>query len=806
MPIGMELKQAARSLARRPGFTVIAALTLALGIGANVAIFAVINGILLRPLPYPESERIVNVMHHAPGIQLPELENSPGTFSLYQQYARSFSSIAGIQEGSRNLTGGLQPVRVQVAEVSPSWFDVMQVQPLRGRRFIEADADTLAAPVAILTYEGWQAHFGGRDDVLGSLVEIDGASTEVIGILPPRAYTNPDMAVMLPMFIDPNGPMGRFGTIGVARLAPGVTLDAARREIDQLQARIPEHSNNQMTAETLDRFGWSASLQTLRDRITGDIRPALLIVLGTVAFLLLVACASVANLFLVRAESRQRESGLRLALGASRGRLAASFLSESMLLGIVGGVVGVILAAFGVRALIAAAPAELPRLHEVSVDATVLLFALALSVVAGLLFGLLPLPQQLRSPLQQLVRDGRGSADRDRQRVRKTLIVAQIALALVLLTGSMLMLRSFQRLRSVDPGFNPNGVLTLGVSAGDGVSRVEATARYQRIAEEAAALPGVTHVGLINALPLDPEGMNGGSFELESRPRAEGELPSVAYYSAISPGYFEAIGTPLLQGRPMERADIEERRPVVWVSETFARDFLGGEAIGERVRFDTVSDWLEIVGVVRDVRTFGLREPIRPMVYVPMTEPIGTMQVSAMTLVLRTSGDPAGLAPAARAAVQRADPTIPITTARTMPAVVRESMADTAFTTTVLMIAAIVALLLGAIGLYGVIGYVVTQRTQEIGVRIAIGARPEQVRTMVLREGLVLAFIGIAIGTIAAAALTRGLESALYEVSRLDPLTFVVVPVVLLLTSAIAAYVPARRAAGIAPLEALRTE
>ena len=803
MPIGMELKQAARSLARRPGFTVIAALTLALGIGANVAIFAVINGILLRPLPYPESERIVNVMHHAPGIQLPELENSPGTFSLYQQYARSFSSIAGIQEGSRNLTGGLQPVRVQVAEVSPSWFDVMQVQPLRGRRFIEADADTLAAPVAILTYEGWQAHFGGRDDVLGSLVEIDGASTEIIGILPPRAYTNPDMAVMLPMFIDPNGPMGRFGTIGVARLAPGVTLDAARREIDQLQARIPEHSNNQMTAETLDRLGWSASLQTLRDRITGDIRPALLIVLGTVAFLLLVACASVANLFLVRAESRQRESGLRLALGASRGRLAASFLSESMLLGIVGGVVGVILAAFGVRALIAAAPAELPRLHEVSVDATVLLFALALSVVAGLLFGLLPLPQQLRSPLQQLVRDGRGSADRDRQRVRKTLIVAQIALALVLLTGSMLMLRSFQRLRSVDPGFNPNGVLTLGVSAGDGVSRVEATARYQRIAEEAAALPGVTHVGLINALPLDPEGMNGGSFELESRPRAEGELPSVAYYSAISPGYFEAIGTPLLQGRPMERADIEERRPVVWVSETFAREFLDGNALGERVRFDTVSEWLEIVGVVRDVRTFGLREPIRPMVYVPMTEPIGTMQVSAMTLVLRTSGDPAGLAPAARAAVQRADPTIPITTARTMPAVVRESMADTAFTTTVLMIAAIV---LGAIGLYGVIGYVVTQRTQEIGVRIAIGARPEQVRTMVLREGLVLAFIGIAIGTIAAAALTRGLESALYEVSRLDPLTFVVVPVVLLLTSAMAAYVPARRAAGIAPLEALRTE
>ncbi|HEU5208579.1 MAG TPA: ABC transporter permease [Longimicrobiales bacterium] len=802
----MELKQAARSLARRPGFTIVAALTLALGIAANVAIFAVINGVLLRPLPYPESERIVSVMHHAPGLQLPDLENSPGTLALYRQHARSFSSIAGVQESSRNLTGGLLPVRVQVAEVSPSWFDVMQVQPLRGRRFVEADADTLAAPVAVLTHEGWQAHFGGREGVLGSLVEIDGTSTEIIGILPPRAYTNPDMAAILPSFIDPNGPIGRFGIIGVARLAPGVTLDAARTEVEQLQARIPEQSNGEMTAEVLERFGWSVSMQTLRERITGDIRPALLVVLGTVAFLLLVACASVANLFLVRAESRQRESGLRLALGASRARLAASFLSESMLLGLGGGIVGLVLAAFGVRALIAAAPAELPRIQEVSVDASVLLFALVLSVVAGLLFGLLPLPQQLRAPLQQLVRDGRGSAGRDRQRMRKTLIVAQIALALVLLTGSMLMLRSFERLRNVDPGVNPDGVLTLGVSVGDGVDRLQAAQLYQRMTAEAAALPGVTSAGVVNALPLDPEGMNGGSFELESRPRAEDEIPQVAFYSAISAGYFEAIGTTLLQGRSIERADTEERRSVVWVSESFARDFLDGKALGERVRFDSVSDWMEIVGVVRDVRTFGLREPIRPMVYVPMTEPIGTMQVASMTLVLRTTGDPAALAPAARAAVQRAEPNVPITTARTMAAVIRESMADTAFTTTILMIAAVVALLLGAIGLYGVIGYVVTQRTQEIGVRIAIGARPEQVRTMVLREGLVLALIGIVIGTAAAAALTRGLERVLYEVNRLDPLTFVVVPLVLLLTSALAAWVPARRAAAIAPLEALRSE
>ena len=806
MQLGTDLRQAARSLMRRPAFTIVAALTLALGIAANVAIFAVINGVLIRPLPYPESETIVSIQHHAPGLNLPELENSPGTLAIYRRHARSFSSIAGVQENSRNLTGGVQPVRVQVAEVTPSWFDVMQVQPLRGRRFVEADADTLAPPVALLTYEGWQAQFGGREDVVGSLVQIDGESTEVIGILPRRAYTNPDMSVLLPSFIDPDGPIGTFGIVGIARLAPGVTLETAQAEVTQLQSRIPEQSNGEMTMEVLQRFGWSASLQTLRERITGDVRPALLVVLGTVAFLLLVACASVANLFLVRAESRQRESGLRLALGASRVRLAASFLSESMVLGIAGGVIGMVLAAFGVRALIAAAPPELPRLHEVSVDATVLGFALVLSVFAGLLFGLLPLPQQLGAPLQQLVRDGRGSAGRDRQRVRKTLIVAQIALALVLLTGSMLMLRSFEQLRSVDPGVDPAGVLTMGVSMGDGVTRLAATQGYQRITDEAAALPGVAHAGVVNALPLDPDGTNGGSFLIESRPRAEDAIPPVAFYSAISAGYFEAIGTTLQQGRSVERADIEQARPVVWVSESFARDFLDGNALGERIRPDNASDWMEIVGVVRDVRTFGLREPIRPMMYIPMTLPIGSMQVGSMTLVMRTGGDPAALAPAARAAVQRAEPNVPITTARPMAAVVRESMADTAFTTTILMIAAVVALALGAIGLYGVIGYVVAQRTQEIGVRIAIGAAPQEVRRMVLREGMVLALVGVVIGTVAAALLTRGLESVLYDVSRLDPLTFVVVPIVLLVTSALAAWVPARRAAAIAPLEALRTD
>ena len=807
MPVPNEIRHAVRRLLRRPGFTAVAAITLALGIAANVAIFAVVNAVLLRPLPYPESERIVEIEHHAPGLDLPELENSPGTLNLYVGHARALAHVAGVQEGTRNLTGGLEPARIRVAEITPSWFDVMQVQPARGRRFVPADADTAAAPVAILAHTTWQTHFGGRPDVVGTMIELDGELTEIIGVMPAASRApDPEVGVLLPYWLDPNGPIGRFGISGLARLAPGVTLEAARAEITQLQQRLPELSNNELTADVLVQAGWRASVETLRDRMVGDIRTVLWIVLGTVGFLLLVACASVANLFLVRAESRQRESGLRLALGASRRSLAASFLSESMLLGLAGGVLGMLLAVTAVRGLVAAAPAQLPRLDEIGVDWTVLLFAFVLSTLAGVLFGLLPLPQQLRSPLSHLVRDGRGSAGRDRQRVRKLLIVGQLALALVLLTGSTLMLRSFQHMRAVDPGIRPDGVLAVGISTGDRMPRAEAARTYERIGEEVRALPGVTHVGIVNALPLDPDGLNGGSFDIESRPRAEDALPPVAMFTGASPGYFEAIGTAVLAGRTMERADLEADRAVVWVSEGFARDHLDGNALGERIRFDSNSDWLEVVGVVRDVHTFGVREEVRPMAYLPMTQPVGTMQIGAMNLVVRTSGDPVALAPSVRAVVQRVDPRMPLTTARTMRQVVDESMADTAFTTTILMVAAAVALLLGAIGLYGVIGYVVSQRTQEIGVRIALGASPREVRALVLRQGVGLAVIGIAAGLAGAFALTRLLESLLFDVDRLDPVTFAVVPAVLLGVSVLAVYVPARRASTVSPLQALRSD
>jgi putative ABC transport system permease protein len=435
------------------------------------------------------------------------------------------------------------------------------------------------------------------------------------------------------------------------------------------------------------------------------------------------------------------------------------------------------------------------------------LFTADISVIAGVVFGVLPLPQQMRRPLHGIVRDGRGyTGGRDRQRVRKTLIVTQIALALVLVTGSGLMLRSFQRLRAVKPGIDPNGVLAVGVSVGEDREKPQAALTYQRMIDEIAALPGVRQVGATNAIPLRPAGLNGGSFSIRSKPRPEGVLPPVAMYIIVTDHYFEAIGTPLKKGRVITRADHEQKREVAVVSEGFERSFLEGDAIGKQIAFGDDSVWIDVVGVVGDVRTFGLREEIRPVAYLPMTTHIKGARIASMDLVIRTNGDPASLTPLVRSTVKRVEPNAPILNARTMNDVVGQSMAETSFTTVILLIAAVVALLLGAIGLYGVIGYVVSQRTQEIGVRIALGAIPTQVRAMVLRQGLVLAATGIVIGLAGAVALTRLLGALLFQVNSRDPVTFLIVAAVMLAVSSFAAYVPARRASAVSPLQALRME
>lgn len=799
-------RRALRALMRRPGFTAIAVLTLGLGVGANVAIFTVVNGVLFRPLPYPESDRIVVVRHHAPAINLEDMQSSPGMIELYRESARTLTRMAAVGMAQQNLAGTGQPERVDVVRVTPEFFEVMRVTPADGRVFREEDEAPGAPPVAILTHAGWRTRFGGDEQVIGRTVQFEGQTREIIGVMRPDfVFPDPDAVALLPMQMDPARPFGTFGLMSLARIAPGETLESVRAELNALRARIPERFPD-VTQAFLDNSGFNASVEPLRTRLVEDVERALLLLLGSVGLVLLVAGANVANLFLVRAESRRREMAIRSALGASRAHVAGVFLAESMILGVSGGAVGLLLATIGVRALVLGGPIELPRLHEVGVDGTVLLFALALSVTAGLLLGVLPLPR-LKSTGALLRDGGRGSTvGRSRHRTRKLLIVAQVAVALMLMIGSGLALRSVLRLRAVDPGFRAQDVLTVGVSLGENVDRQRAIAFYTRVLDELRALPGVQSVGAANALPVERSGLNGSSFEIESEPREEGELPPVSMYSAVMPGFLETLEIPILAGRAPVRHDAEGGPPVAWVTKTFADRFLGGDAIGQRVRFATDTVFAEIVGVVGDTRTFGLQEEIRPITYLPMNTTVFGVQLGIMRFVLRTNGDPHALVPAVRAVVARADGTVPLTNARTMEEVLARSIAQTSFTVTLLLIAAASALVLGVVGLYGVISYVVSGRAQEIGVRIALGARPAQVRAMVVRQGLVLTLAGVVLGVAAAAASARWASSMLFEVSAYDPVTFVVTAIVITAVSAFAAYLPARRAAAVDPVKALRQE
>ncbi len=803
-----ELAMAGRALVRRPGYSAVAAATLALGIGATVAIFTVVNAVLLRPLPFPDAGRIVTIRHHAPGIGLPELNSSPGLITHYRDGAATLTGVAGYESRDRNLTSGGRPERIRAMAATPEIFDVLATRPALGRAFAEADARDGAAPVVILTDFIWQARFGGAPGIVGERVDLDGVPTEVIGVMPAGfVFPDAETRLLMPMFVDPAAGFGAFGMRMLARLAPGAGLEAARSEIDLLQQRIPERFPD-LTAEMLARFGWSVTLEPLQASVVRDVAAALWILLGAVGLVLLVAGANVANLFLVRAESRQREVAIRAALGANRSRLASTFLAESTLLAGAGGLAGLALAAGGIRLLVAYGPPRLPRLHEVNLDGTVVGFAVAVTVVMALLLGALPVAQTLGRAVAPQLRDGgRGStAGRHRHRVRQLLVAGQVTLALVLLVGSALMLQSLVRLRGVDPGFRVDGILTSGVSPGGGMDRARLAAFYERVLDEVSALPGVVSAGAATALPIAATRMNGSSFDIESRPRPEDQVPPVAMYHPVMAGYFETLGVPLREGRLPERADAERTRGIAWVNETFVQRFMDGRALGERIRFGEAQEWLEIVGVVGDMRAFGLREDVRPMAYLPIGTSVAGVGLDVMQIVLATSGDPAALAPLLRAAVDRVDPSVPLLATRTMEDVVSSSLAQMSFAMTLVALAAGVTLILGVVGLYGVVSVIVSQRTPEIGVRMALGARPGDVKVMVLRQGLGVVAAGVAAGLLVAAAATQVLTSLLFDVSPRDPGTFAGVTALLALVSAAAIYLPARRAAAVDPIRALRDE
>ena len=808
-----EIRLAARNLLRRPGYAATAVLTLSLGVGGTVAIFTVVDAVLLRPLPYPEADRLVTIRHHAPGLDLPELSNSPGTLRFYRDEANFLEVLAAYDVSFRNLIADSRPERVQVTYATPEIFDVLGVQPDRGRPFSVADAEEGAAPVAILTHATWVARFGRDPDVLGRTVDLDGATTEIIGVMPEGfAFPDPEPVALAPMHVDPEGSFGQFGTSAVARIAEGLTAAQAQSRAAELQARLADYFGGDPPSSFLEQAGWSVTVQRFQDYLVGEeVTSALWVVLATVGFVFLIACANVANLFLVRAESRQKELAVRTALGAGRARIAAGFLTEALVLGAAGGAVGVLLAWSGVALLVGAAPVELPRIHEVGVDGAALAVASVISLFAGLLFGAIPLVRYAGANAASGLYDGsRGSTDgRERHRARNVLVAAQLALALVLLVGSGLMLRSFHALRSIELGFDPSDVLTVGMSLGDGVDEVEGARFYQSVADEVAALPGVQSVGLTTSVPVAGGSANGGSFYIESRPRAEEdeELPPVAMYKAVGAEYLTTIRQSLLQGRDLTAADWLDAEPVALVNRTFADRLLGGQALGEGIKWDEGARFARVVGVVEDAKEFGLVDDVRAWAYLPMVVgDWGYPNMGRMSLMIRT--DRSGSLPvqAVRDVVARLDPTVPITDVRTMSEAIEGDMAQTSFTMVLLGIAAAVALFLGAVGLFGVISYAVSRRTREIGVRVALGARSEDIRDMVIRQGARVSAAGVVLGLAAAFALTRLMNAVLFGVAATDPLTFVGGPVVLVAVALLATWLPARRASRVDPVEALRAE
>ena len=808
-----DLRVAVRSLAKAPTFALVTIATLAVAIGANTAIFSVVDGVLLRPLPYPEADRIVRVAAGLlPQAGAPPEGGVPFSDRGYWHFVnnnRAFEAFGGYELGTAQwpLTNDGPPLQLDVAQMTRSAFEVIGVQPQRGR-LPAPEEDIPDAPLVVLISDGlWSDRYGRDPGIIGRTIELNGAMREVIGVMPSGyAFPTPQTDAWVPARLNPASEnFGGHHIAGVARLAPGATVESAIEDSESLIGRFDEVGYGPEWFQGI--FNGEAEVTPLKDSIVGDSREPLLILLGTVGFVLLIACSNVANLLLVRAESRTRERAVRIALGSGRGRLVQYVLTEAMLLSLVGGLAGVLLAWIGTRALVSAGPVSIPRLGEIGINGNVLLFTVGLSVLAGLLFGLLPAVRAGSKKAIAALRDGgRGATiGRDRHRARSLLVVGQVALALVLLVGSGLMVRSFQQLRSVDPGFETEGLMTFRVSPPPNkYANAEATAQfYDQLIERLEAIPGAVSAAGNLALPLT----GGGPIltaEIDDHPVPEGEFPPAFLARRVTPGYFETMGIPIVEGREFTADDHNARLGSIIISESVKRQFWPDEsAIGKRIT--TMGAPARVVGVVGDVHDAGLEIDPEMFAYKPMLDSVGG-GVRPMTIVVRTDGEPDALIPEIRSVVEALDPDLPITQLQSMEGILDESLSRTSFTMSMLLLAAVVALFLGSVGIYGVLSYVATQRTAEMGVRLALGADAGAVRKMILSQGMLLAVVGVVVGLAGAIALGGVLSSLLYGVSPADPLTLVGVSVVFIAVAAGASLVPAARAARTPPAVALRAD
>ncbi|HEX9636016.1 MAG TPA: ABC transporter permease [Acidobacteriota bacterium] len=810
-----EIRHALRRLTARPGFTVVCILTLGLGIGVNVAIFALVYGVIMRPLPYPQPERLVSISHQAPALHLDDMEISAPLYLRYREQAGSFVDIAMIADGRISLTGGAgEPQRLRYGLITPSTFRVFGLAPLVGRPFGPRDSKPGAAPVVLISERLWRGRFGAAPAILGRSLEVDGTPREVVGVMPAAfEIPDPEADLWMPFIYDrEQHPLGRFEGACIARLKPEATVATARADLKRFTDGIVEQFPEERAAPVLRSAGFQPIVRPLLDEIIGEVRQALLVLLGGVGFVLLMACSNVANLFLVRAERRQRELAVRSALGASRAQLLAGFMIEGLLLALAAGAASVLLARLGIGTLIPLAPEGIPRLHSVELGAPVLIFALALALLSALLFAFLPLLSFAKTDLMSALREsGWGLSGSARTRLRRYLVVAQFALSMVLLIGAGLMVRSFRELSRVDPGFDPQRALSLRLSlpAGRYAGPAEIAAFVDRVVEQVEALPGVEAAGAVSLIPLGGSA-SGAGHALEDFPIGEDQVPPVFFDYEASPGYLRAMGLKLIAGRWFEPRDHQRPGEVAVISASLAKRFWpDASPLGRRLQpgRPESDQWYTIVGVVGDVHHFGLQEEPSDSVYYPMVRREQDGGIGGnLTLVLRTQVAPETLSQAARAALWKLDPNIPIDHVMTLERLVAEAGAPMAFSMLLLLIAAALALILGGIGLYGVISFVVGQRTQEIGVRMALGAQPQRVHRMILWDGLKVAWPGIAIGLAASLALTRIMKSLLYGVSPLDLWTFALVPLVLTALALGASLLPARRAARVDPAIALRAE
>ncbi len=817
-----QLKQVFRRLAHAPLFTAITLITLAAGVGGNTVVFSVLESVLLKPLPYPRAAELIGVWHTAPGINITNLNMAPSNYFIYREQNQTFQDIGAYDTTRVNLTGLAEAERLAALNVTDGTLPLLGIPPLLGRTFTHQDDSPGSPDTVILTYGFWRKKFAGSPSAIGQTIILDGTPWQIIGVLPPRFQflDETDLAVILPFKWDRNKThLGNFSYEALARLKPGVTIKQANADIARMLPLVTRTfpAPPGFSAKLFDDARIGPNLRPLKNDVVGDVGSMLWVLMGSIGLVLLIACANVANLLLVRVEGRRQELAVRSALGAGPYRIAAELFLESVILGLLGSAVGLGLAYAALRVLVAIAPAGIPRINEIGIDGPVLLFTFVIAILASIFFGSIPVFKYAGVRLSTGIREGgrANSQSREQHRVRSVLVVVQVALALVLLICSGLMIRTFRALTHVNPGFSdPASMQTFGISLPDNqVKDDESVVRtFEEMRSKISSIPGVSAVTLSTAFPMDGRSSADVLFA-EDHPLPEGQIPPIRRMIYVIPGFFSADGTPLVAGRDFTWTDLYQKLPVAIISENFAREYWDSPsaALGKRIRIASTDEWREIIGVAANVYMDGVNKKTPSAVYWPTLRVNfeGEKHSVASYIVFGIRSSRAGtesFLKEVREAVSAVNPNLPLSRVNTLGFYYRQSMARTSFTLIMLAVAGAMALLLGVVGIYGVIAYSVSQRTREIGVRMALGAQTQSLTAMFVRHGLILTGIGIAFGLTAASIVMRLMSSLLFRVNPVDPLTYAAVTLGLIATAFIASYIPSRRAASVDPVDALRAE